>query len=63
LRAAPSALARDVGVDLRGGDVGVAQQQLHHAQVGAVVDEVRGEGVAQRVRRDRRAMPAAPRGA
>jgi hypothetical protein len=46
------ALARDVRVDLRGGDVGVAEQQLHHAQVGAVVDEVRGERVAQRVRRD-----------
>jgi hypothetical protein len=45
-------LARDVGVDLRGRDVGVAEQQLHHAQVGAVVEQVRGEGVAQHVRRD-----------
>jgi hypothetical protein len=30
------------------------QQQLHRAQVGAVVEQVRGEGVAQRVRRQRR---------
>src|SRR5687767_9547484 len=45
------ALARDVGVDLRGGDIGVAEKELHHAQVGAVVDEVRGEGMAQHMRR------------
>ena len=43
-------LARHVGVDLRGRDVGVAEQQLHGAQVGAVVEQVGGEGVAQRVR-------------
>ena len=46
-------LARNVGVDLRRRDVRVAEQQLHHAQVGAVVEQVRGEGVAQRVRRER----------
>ena len=51
-------LARHVGVDLRRRDVGVAEQQLHHAQVGAVVDQVGGEGVAQYVRRDRLGMPA-----
>ena len=43
-----------VGIDLRGGDVGVAQQQLYHAQVGAMVQQVGGEGMAQRVRRQRR---------
>ena len=48
------ALARHVRVDLRGGDVGVAQQHLHHAQVGAVVEQMGGEGVAQHVRRQRR---------
>ena len=57
-------LARDVRVDLRGRDVRVAEQHLHHAQVGAVVDEMRGEGVAQDVRRellagDRRARRSA----
>jgi hypothetical protein len=31
------AFARDMGVHLRGRDVGMAQQQLHHTQVGAVV--------------------------
>ena len=47
-------LARDVGVDRRGRDVGVAEQHLHRAQVGAVVQQVGREGVAQRVRRQRR---------
>jgi hypothetical protein len=47
-------LARHVGVDRGGGDVGVAQQHLHRAQVGAVVQQVRGEGMAQGVRRQRR---------
>jgi hypothetical protein len=46
-----------MGVDLRGGQVAVAQQHLHHAQVGAVVEQVRGEGVAQGVRRQRLADP------
>src|SRR4029079_9028243 len=45
------ALARHMGVNLRGRNIGVTKQHLHHAQVGAVVDEVRGEGVAQHVRR------------
>ena len=42
-------LPGDVGVDLGGGDVGMAQQHLHGAQVGAVVEQVGGEGVAQGV--------------
>ena len=41
---------RQVRVDLGGGDVGVAEQQLHAAQVGAVLDHVRGATVAQTVR-------------
>src|SRR5258706_2028773 len=45
-------LARDVRVDLRGRDVRMSEQELHHPQVGAVVDEVRREGVAQHVRRE-----------
>jgi hypothetical protein len=47
-------LARD-GCDGGGGDVGMPQQHLHRAQIGAVVEQVGGEGVAQRVRRQRRA--------
>ena len=44
------AFASDVGVDLGGADVGVAEEGLDGAQVGAVVDEVGGEGVAWRSR-------------
>ena len=39
-------LACHMGVDLRGGNVGMAQQQLHHAQVCAMVEQVGGKGVA-----------------
>ena len=42
-----------VGVDLGGGDAGVAEQGLDHAEVGAVGEEVGGEGVAEGVGRDR----------
>ena len=44
------AFVGNVGVDLRGGNVGVPQQCLHHAQIGAVVHQMRGKGVAQIVR-------------
>lgn len=40
----------DVGVDLRGGNVGVSQQCLHRADVGAVHQKIGGELVAQLVR-------------
>ena len=40
----------DVGVDLGGDEVGVAEEFLDGAEVGAVVEEVGGEGVAQGVR-------------
>ncbi len=43
------ALARHVRIDGGGGNVRVPQQQLHHAQVGAVVEQMRGKGMAQRV--------------
>ena len=41
----------ELGVDLRRGDVGVAQQLLHVADGGAASQHVGGEGVAQGVRR------------
>ena len=44
-------LARDVGVDLGGRDVGVPEEQLHDAPVGRSVEEMGGERVPQRVRR------------
>src|SRR5690348_3468953 len=45
-------LALYVRIDLRGGDVGVAEHFLHAAQVGAAIDEMAGEGVSQDVRRN-----------
>ena len=37
----------NMGVDLGGGDVGVAKQQLHAAQIGAVLHHVGGATVAK----------------
>lgn len=42
----------DVGVDLGGGDVGVAEHGLDGADVGAVHEEVGSETVAEGVRGD-----------
>ena len=39
-------------VDLRRGDIGVAEHLLDHPEIGAVVQQVRGEGVPQQVRVD-----------
>ncbi len=45
-------LRRQMRVDLRGAQALMAQQFLHAAQIGAVVQQVRGEAVPQRVRAD-----------
>ena len=53
----------DVCVPLRRGDVRVAEQFLHRAQIGTVVEKVRRKGVTQRVRVcrvDRSAVENAP---
>ncbi len=42
----------DVGVDLGGGDVGMAEHFLDDSEVGAVVEEVGGEAVAELVGMD-----------
>ena len=42
----------DMRVDLRGGDVGMAQQRLEDAQVRASSQEVGRKGVAQDMRAD-----------
>lgn len=39
----------DVGIDLSGGDVGVAEHGLDGAEVGAVHEEISGETVAEGV--------------
>ena len=43
-------LTCNVGVDLRRGDIGMAEQHLHHAQIGPVIQQVRGERMPQGVR-------------
>lgn len=43
------AAVEDVRVDHRGADVGVAQELLNGADVGAVLEEVRGEGMPEGV--------------
>jgi hypothetical protein len=48
------ALFQNMRVNLRGRNIGVAEQRLHHAQIGAVVEKVAGESVAQHVRADLR---------
>jgi hypothetical protein len=40
-------------VDLRGGNVGVPEQLLNHAQIRPAFQQVAGKGMAQRVRRNR----------
>ena len=46
-------LTRHMRVNLRGRNIRMPQQHLHYAQVGAVIDEVRGERMPQSVRRQR----------
>jgi len=43
-------LPRHMRIDLRRRNIRMTQQHLHHAQVGTVVQQVRGEGVPQGVR-------------
>ena len=39
-------LARNVGVNLRCGQIRMPEQHLHHAQIGAVVQQVCRKGMA-----------------
>src|SRR5580704_11410450 len=54
---APQVLAIDVGVDLRGRDVRVPQHVLHRTQVGAALEQMRRERMAERVWRHVRRDP------
>ena len=45
IRGALQSFARHMGIDLRGGNVGMARQQLHHAQVSAVIEQVGSKSV------------------
>src|SRR6478672_13688984 len=48
----PEARRRDVGVDLRCREALVPEELLDDAEIGAAFEEMRGERMAQRVRRD-----------
>ena len=45
------ALASDVGVDLGGGKICVAEQHLHDSQVGPMIEEMGRKRMTKRVRR------------
>ena len=45
----PEPVAGDVGVDLGGREVGVAEELLHCPEVGTAFEQVRSVGVAERV--------------
>ncbi len=45
-------IARDVRVNLRGADAGVTEQFLDHAQIRAMLQQVRRKTMPQHVRRD-----------
>jgi len=42
---------RQMRINLRCGDIGVAENRLNGAQIGAILDHVRGAGMPQHVRR------------
>ena len=46
------AIARHVGINLRGADIRVAEQFLNHAQIRAMLQQMRGKTVTQHVRRN-----------
>jgi hypothetical protein len=48
----PEMILGDMGVDFRGGDIGMAQQGLHRTQVRTAFHQMRGEGMAQDMRRN-----------
>ena len=45
-------------VDLRCRNIGMAEQGLHHAEIGAILQEVAGKGMAQHVRAHLRGLEA-----
>ena len=45
-------LSGNVCINLGRGDIGMTQEQLHHAQIRAVIEQMRGEGMAQHMGRN-----------
>ncbi|CAH1696710.1 hypothetical protein CHELA1G11_60027 [Hyphomicrobiales bacterium] len=58
---APDQTVRDFGVARRRGKIVVAKQHLDDADIGAVLQQMGGEAVSERVDRPRLSMPAAAR--
>ena len=58
----PQPLLDDMGVDLRGRDIGMAEQLLHRAQIGAPLQQMAGKSVTQHMRRDAGGLDASGRG-
>ena len=57
----PHPLFQHMGVDLRCRNVGMTQKHLHSPEIGAIGKQMRGEGVAQHMRRYRRRIEAGRR--
>src|SRR5438132_11403995 len=57
----PQIVAIDVGIELRGREVGVAEHLLHRPEIRPALEEMRRERVTQRVRRYPLGEPGAPR--
>ena len=51
-------LLYDMGIDLRGGNIGVAEKLLHRAEIGAPLQEMAGKGVTEHMRRDASGLDA-----
>ena len=56
LHQAPQALFDNMRIDLGGRNIGMAKQLLHRAQIGAPLQQMAGEGMAQHVRGDPRGV-------
>src|SRR3970040_893781 len=47
------AVPGDMRVDLRGGDIGMAEHHLNHPEIRAAFQQMTGKGVTQHMRRNR----------
>ena len=51
-------LLDDVGIDLRGRDIGMAQELLHRTQISSPLQQMTGKGMTENMRRDARRLDA-----
>ena len=52
----PEPFLDDMGIDLRRRDVGMAEELLHGAEIGAAFQQMAGEGMTEHVWRDARGL-------